>query len=69
SAVIAESHLLTPHKRGQVLAHGGDYWVIRAATLTHVKHQHETVSVREGVWRVKHGERAAHWGFTIPTAD
>lgn len=65
------SHTLTPGTRGQVLYSRSlnAHFAKRAAKLSHDKGQHPTAAIVSGIYRVVAGARAAHWGFTRPTAD
>ena len=69
SISIRDSHHVQGLADGKIYSSGKQYYVVGRAKIEHTKHQHSTVRVKNGVWRVQAGLKARTWGFTAPTVD
>lgn len=68
---LANSHVVEIGRKGKLFFSPSTKAIYGKGSLklSHAKGQHPTAITNVGFWRVAVARRAAHWGFTAPTAD
>jgi hypothetical protein len=64
--IIRDTHRV---RAAKLYRAGGTIYACRRVSIVHLRHQHATVQVHRGVYRVAEGREASTWGFSAPTAD